>query len=40
MLTKCKNHIYLTFFQRKIHFGTPFAKEKNENKGERLVFIV
>ena len=25
MLIKCKNHMFLTFFQRKIYFGTPFA---------------
>ena len=40
MLIKYKNHIYLTFFQRKIHFGTQFVNNENENKGERLVFIV
>jgi hypothetical protein len=39
-LIKCKNLIVLTFFQRKIHFGTQFAFSKNENKCERLVFIV
>jgi hypothetical protein len=38
LLIKCKNHIVLTFFQRKIHFGTRFAFSKNENKLERLVF--
>jgi hypothetical protein len=40
MLIKCKNHTFLTFFQRKTYFGTPFASTKNENKCERLVFIV
>jgi len=28
MLIKCKNHKFLTFFQRKTHFGTPFANTK------------
>ena len=40
MLIKCKNHSFLTFFHRKIYFGTRFASTKNENKCERLVFIV
>lgn len=40
MLIKCKNHRFLTFFHRKTYFGTRFASTKNENKCERLVFIV
>ena len=36
MLIKCKNHIILTSFLRKTHFGTRFAITKNESKGESL----
>lgn len=39
MLTKCKNHMFLTFFQRKIYFGTRFASIKNESKGESLLSL-
>ena len=39
MLIKYKNHMILTLFQRKIHFGTRFAFNKNESKGESLLSL-
>jgi hypothetical protein len=32
MLTKCKNHIFLTFFLKIFHFGTRFANVKMKTK--------